>query len=526
MYSVGADAPAVSENQVLTYTYYSSTLDSIDYSFFNFSKYLIENLPNYSNVFGTYEYTTGWYIDSQTLLKEANSSVYFADSISRTDFTSITYKYDYLNENTNQTTEKTLTYYAPTGSTSFVINDVTETDPVYVNVIVSTEMANSAYMSRYLALWKMDSINAEAGTAENLSTQSQYMNKFNQILKTPYAAIPLANHYDTSTGSKSTSLVKVGDDYYYLNEYGYDHLIAHTFIITEPGIYYLGSTDGTLAISYLSIDKMKDTAESEDSSKNISEDFTIDFVWGSVGSDSDFSQINSTSDDIEGAIGNIAYVGRVDSDDAKTWVHSNLYPEFVNGTPGVFEPDSNLDYYTIDLIKIEHLNSFAANTNYYIKNGNNYDLVDTANTEFDYSLDYYILDSGNYVLVHEGMNDSITYYYIINKDNKLYLEPATTYARNATYYRLDITMVSISDFDANTAYYVLDGDEYELAYNPFDYLNLSAERTYNNGITTTTINYETYDNNYYYGYGIMYINANKNSNKASRIIVLSYTEKQ
>ena len=161
MYSVGADAPAVSDDQVLTYTYYSSTLDNIDYSFFNFSKYHIEDLPNYSNAFGTYEYTTGWYVDSENLLSEVNSSVYFADAISKTDFTSISYKYDYLNESTNQTTEKILTYYAPKGSTSFAITDVSEEDPVYVNVIVSTEMANNATLARYLALWQMDTVDVE-----------------------------------------------------------------------------------------------------------------------------------------------------------------------------------------------------------------------------------------------------------------------------------------------------------------------------------------------------------------------------
>ena len=65
-----------------------------------------------------------------------------------------------------------------------------------------------------------------------------------------------------------------------------------------------------------------------------------------------------------------------------------------------------------------------------------------------------------------------------------------------------------------------------LIYNPTDYMDMTIERTYNatTNVSTTTVDYETYDNIYDYGYGVMYINSNKLSTRSTRVIILNYTE--
>ena len=101
-------------------------------------------------------------------------------------------------------------------------------------------------------------------------------------------------------------------------------MLAHTYTITSPGIYYLGATYGTVTFCYVSIDNMMSAEDSEDNTTSIAEDFSIDFVWGDMGNSGNFGT--------DSAVGDITYVGRkVQDDEAHTWVNSNIHPKFVNG---------------------------------------------------------------------------------------------------------------------------------------------------------------------------------------------------
>ena len=56
-------------------------------------------------------------------------------------------------------------------------------------------------------------------------------------------------------------------------------------------------------------------------------------------------------------------------------------------------------------------------------------------------------------------------------------------------------------------------------------MDLSIERIYNSASSIdVSVEYSTYDCVYFYGYGLMYINSNKASNKAIRTITINYTE--
>ncbi len=119
-------------------------------------------------------------------------------------------------------------------------------------------------------------------------------------------------------------------------EYNEDYLIAHTFVITSPGVYYMGSSYGSVAISYISIDNM---AEGEAAGgMGFGDDFSIDFCHGGIGfeTSAEFDAENS-----DAVLADLAYVG---SDD---WYHSNIFPMFINGS------SSNLtDYIDIGVTRV------------------------------------------------------------------------------------------------------------------------------------------------------------------------------
>ncbi len=512
LYSVGSITTAVSEETALSYTYYSSGLDTsvINYSYFTFNTFLLEDLPNYANEYGLYEYTNGWYLSSGDVLEEINSSVYFEDGITADSMTELTYTYTYTSD--SNTTENTVTYYAPKGTASFVVTEATDDSPIYVNIVVSTELANSSDTTlRYLALWQMATLDASTGTAttyyadsnSSYTSSDAYLATFNELRYTPYAAIPLPNHYDSSNEVTSSSLVKTDTGTYYLSTYGYDHLIAHTFVITSPGVYYLGSTSGTVAICYLSIDSMVSATPSEDSSDNLSEDFTIDFVAGSISSTS--YEFGTDSN-----VGTIAYVGRTGDD--YTWTHSNVYPGFVNATSGLVDADSSATYYTL---AVTEFTGFEDGVTYYTYDSDSDTYTEVSSSaSFNKNYDYYTLSGTTYTLVFS----SSTTYYTVNADDEgnVYFRPVTsnTLTTGKTYYTLTATSVTgITNFSHDTVYYTLSGTTYTQVFNPLDYLDMTITRTVDSstGVSTVAITYSTYARIYNYGYGITYIKTSKSS---------------
>ena len=552
-YSVGAIAQSASGETATNYTYYTESIDKLDYTNFAFSEKQISELQNYANAFGTYEYTTGWLVNSNTTLTEVHDSVYFKSGIPYSNdmatfaaqFSSIEYTYDV--ENGLATTTNTLTYYAPKGTASFAVAEASDADPVYLNVMVSTQLDTSvlqANILRYLSLYKVATIDYETNTLTtyseyNSSTSSQeaFAKTLLDYRYTPYAAIPLPNSQDSTDTTASADYVKVGETGYQLDDVGYDHLIAHTFIITEPGVYYLGSTAGSVAFSYLSIDKMRASEESEDSSVTISEDFTIDYVWGEVASsnNSSFAQVSLNVNDsqtLDNNINTVAYVGRVDSSDSLTWTHSNIYPEFVVGTAGIKEPDGGTDYYTISLTDVDsqRITSFDSSETYYTYDNGVYTEVNQLTTAFDSTVEYYINDGEQYVLVNAIPTNGVTYYYVtLTPEGDITLTPQvggtdiTYFMSTRKYFTLSATLVSITEFDPEVAYYTLSDGIYTLDYNPTDYLRLTLSRAYvTNQTSRLTVNYYTVDDIYNYGYGVMYINANKNSLKTYRLLTFTY----
>ena len=66
-------------------------------------------------------------------------------------------------------------------------------------------------LNRYLALWHMADLDYESGLLYMVGTTTamsaaDYATVFAANKKTPYAAIPLANHYDTTTGTSSLKI--------------------------------------------------------------------------------------------------------------------------------------------------------------------------------------------------------------------------------------------------------------------------------------------------------------------------------
>ncbi len=410
LYSVGVNGVASGDTDAPQYTYFAFGLNTsaVDYSDFAFDIVSIPDLVNYSLTYsGSYDNSTGWNLTSDTYLETVNSSVYFTTGITYDSdvedfddtFVNVSTDYTLYDDETETSTAYTISYYAPTGLLSFVIPEASIDSPVFVNVIVTTEMDSSCdeATNRFLSLWKIAEVSGATATtldaySSSNSSASAYAYTLLNKFYTPDSAIYLPNNIATSSTS---SYVKVNTGYNYteasvtlnaeitantyyvydgstdsysltsdetfqsgityytrtatttnynLTSIGYAHLIAHTFTISSPGIYYLGSTNGTITYSYISIDTMYASDQGEDGSTVISDDFTIDFVWGEVASSNDdFSS--------DGGTGTIAYVGRTsDTDSLLTWTNSNIYPEFVNGMAGLYEVtyDNSAGTATID----------------------------------------------------------------------------------------------------------------------------------------------------------------------------------
>ncbi|MFA7673040.1 MAG: hypothetical protein WCY62_04215 [Clostridia bacterium] len=313
----------------LTYSYYTQPLTTIggtvDFSKFNMTKTLMPDLNRYGVDYeGNIGSQSGWTLyDINQILQTADSSVFFSAGITNTEDTEVlSEEFIPVTHNTMYTDElgdeypADITYYAPKGSSSFVIDEANADNPVFVNVIATTEfdqyLLNAEYL-RYLALWKVANIDLENGQANALSTYgdgldeaANYAYTFIQQRQTPKAAIPLPNRYGSQ--ASGASYARIDGVVYTLSDaqYGEDYYIAHTYVITEPGVYYLGASYGSLGICYLSVDNRALTEEGEVPGMGSESLFTIDFAYG--------------------GLEDIAYVG------SSQWYQSNIYPQFIMGT--------------------------------------------------------------------------------------------------------------------------------------------------------------------------------------------------
>ena len=368
LYSVGAGSVVSGDNsQELSYSYYSSALNTaaVDFSDFAFKKMQIPDLLTYAkDEEGILKTTAGWNLTSTTYLETVTSSVYFKDGIAystnidtfASEFSQIESSFNITDEETQEVSTFTVNYYAPKGVVAFVIPDASSDMPTFINIIASTQQdeAYSSDVARYLAIWKMADLEnntlvpittANGGASDYAAT---LINKFYK----PDNAIPLPNH--TGSVASGASYVKVEDgennylDYNLSTDANHNHLIGHTFCITSPGVYYIGSTYGTVTISYLSIGNMIAAEEGEVNENVIDSGFSIDFVWGEVPS----SATGVDFGDDEG-VGSITYVNRLtENDESRTWVHSNIYPKFINGTSGLYEDTKPDDYNPTDYLVI------------------------------------------------------------------------------------------------------------------------------------------------------------------------------
>ena len=368
IYSVGAGSVVIGDDSnELSYAYYSSALNTnaLDFSDFTFQKVLIPNLQKYAkDATGSLTVTDGWNLTATTYLEEVNSSVYFSNGINYSsnvstfanEFINIEYVYDVTDDETQEVTSYTVDYYAPKGVASFVISEASLDMPTFVNVIVSTQLDGdfNSEALRYLAVWKAADLvdnelvpleTSEGGASDYAAT---LINKFYK----PDNAIPLPNHLGSV--ASGASYVKVQEDeettavYNLSQDANWNHLVAHTFCITSPGVYYIGSTYGTISFSYISIGNMLAAEEGEVNEEALGDGFSIDFVWGSIPSTSANVSFNDDS-----GVSDLTYVSRVtQNDESKTWVHSNIYPKFVNGTAGLYDEAKPEDYNPTDYLTI------------------------------------------------------------------------------------------------------------------------------------------------------------------------------
>ena len=160
----------------------------------------------------------------EQILESADSSVFFSSGINATqDFTEMK---DEFTQHTHSTeyneTPVDISYYAPSGSASFVIDEASQENPVFVNVVVTTEfdniLLNPEYL-RYLALWKIADVDLTTGQTSTLLTYgdgldevSNYTHTFMEKRNTPYAAIPLPNIYGSLASGASYAKVD-GQEY-------------------------------------------------------------------------------------------------------------------------------------------------------------------------------------------------------------------------------------------------------------------------------------------------------------------------
>lgn len=321
----------------LSYNYFTQPLTTIggavDFTKFSFTKTLIPDLKRYGVGYdGTIGSVDGWTLyNAEQILSTADSSVFFSEGVISTSDVAIM-KEEFIPM--NHTTEfdgatVDIQYYAPAGSASFVIDEASQENPVFVNVIVSTEfdniLLNPEYL-RYLALWRIADIDLLSGAATTLKTygdgsdeEGNYAYTFINKRNTPYAAIPLPNRYGSTASGASFARVD-GIDYTLSDViYGEDYFIAHTYVITDPGVYYLGASYGSVAFTYLAVDNRALTEEGETSGLGFENQFTIDFCYGDIASSVSGAVPNE-------AIGTVVYVGHDD------WYQSNIYPQFIKGT--------------------------------------------------------------------------------------------------------------------------------------------------------------------------------------------------
>jgi hypothetical protein len=281
---------------------------------------------------GTIGSVEGWTLyNAEQILSTADSSVFFSEGITTTtdvalmkeDFIEMTHTTEY------DSTTVDISYYAPAGSASFVIDEASQENPVFVNVIVTTEfddvLLNPEYL-RYLALWKIANIDLGTGQTTPIKTYGDgsdevgnYAYTFIDGRNTPYAAIPLPNRYGTIASGASFARVD-GTDYTLSDvAYGEDYFIAHTYVITDPGVYYLGASYGSVAFTYLAVDNRALTEEGETSGLGFEDQFTIDFCYGDI-----LTSVNGLVPNE--AVGDLVYVG------SDLWYQSNIYPQWIKGT--------------------------------------------------------------------------------------------------------------------------------------------------------------------------------------------------
>lgn len=334
------------EGGTLNYTYYTRPLSTspgtgVDFSKFDFQKKHIGELINFAvGSSGRVEKSAGWNIKGAGLkLDTITTSVFFAGGIGYNEtladfadeFSKMKSKYGLTDPETGDRLPAETEYYAPAGTASFVVGEASRSSPVFVNVVVSTEFdagLNADYL-RYLALWRIAELVAPDGT-EDIPTAialKKYTSEGNTALdyaytllgkfNTPDFAIPLPNTHGSSvSGAADVYVSEDGEDPHYLGGAGYDEvLIAHTFVITEPGVYCLGSTYGSVALSYISIENM---ADGEEQSGFVSgSQFTVDFAYGDID--------ELTAGGIADTAGSSTRVG------GDEWYHSNIFPMFVAG---------------------------------------------------------------------------------------------------------------------------------------------------------------------------------------------------
>ncbi len=352
IYSLGAHGTDTGDTGTLNYTYYSTPLStslnsSVTFSNFEFNKKHMSELINYAvGTNGFIEKSIGWSLTSAGgKLSEINSSVFFTKGYTydpsapdtvlafSEEFSQFVSPYNVYNQATGETIKGSFTYYAPSGTAAFVIDEASSAAPVFVNIVVSTQFDIESSLDenylRYLALWRVANLSFTSGTATALNTYNggdgtgvlDYAYTFEQKLRKPDFAIPLPNKYGSA--SSGASYAYVDGQGYVLSDaaYGEDYLIAHTFVISEPGVYYLGATYGSVAICYISIDNM---AEGEATGGvGFGSDFSIDFCYGEIELSETAVFDASLSDEL---LNNLTYVGKDD------WYHSNIFPMFISGS--------------------------------------------------------------------------------------------------------------------------------------------------------------------------------------------------
>ena len=326
---------------------------------------------------GFIEKSIGWSLDSGgeklseittsvLLLKGVDYNPSTEESITNfaDEFSLFESPYSIYDSALGELTTGTCKYYAPKGMMAFVVDQASVTTPVFVNVVVTTQFAideefnlNKDYL-RYLGLWRVADLSTDTtdSTATALfpygngSLQEDYANTLARKFAKPDFAIPLPNHYGSA--ESGASYAKVDGQNYVLSveDLNEDYLIAHTFAITAPGVYYMGSTYGTLGISYISIDN---AAEGEATGgSNFGSDFSIDICYGDLDetikpeiideseeSESYNSYVFSHADEV---VEGLTYVGKTG------WYHSNIFPVFVNGTQTI--PTDYLDMYVTRIL--------------------------------------------------------------------------------------------------------------------------------------------------------------------------------